>query len=194
MDAPLIWHIEKYLRKTGMRASNFGREAAKDPRLVFDLRRGREPGRRIVRKVQDYMEERGSDPVIKPAAQTSSVKRRRAARRPIDLLLPERVDAGRALRVALKAVLGEAHMIAQRERPWASATFVGARHYWTWAITGPDHANRAQAFELALPELEFSVRGHLVADAVVTDRRSEMRDDGQAATIVTVEILCVEDA
>ena len=97
MDAPLIWHIEQYLRKTGMRASNFGREAAKDPRLVFDLRQGREPGRRIVRKVHDYMEERGTDPVIPRAPATPVIKtRRRSVRRAPELLHPVRVDAGRA--------------------------------------------------------------------------------------------------
>ena len=34
--------IEKYLRRTKMPPTKFGRLAANDPRLVFDLRNGRE--------------------------------------------------------------------------------------------------------------------------------------------------------
>ena len=35
--------IEKYLRRTGMKPTRFGREAVRDPRFVFDLRNGRDP-------------------------------------------------------------------------------------------------------------------------------------------------------
>ncbi len=206
MDAPLIWHIEKYLRKTGMCASSFGRDAVKDPRLVFDLRRGREPGRRIVRRVCDYMEERGPDPVTprKPAARPVPRPVPRPALRPalrprLSALtrpsMPRRADAGRALRIALAALLGEgARLLSSRERPWASATFTGARHYWTWALTAADGADLARWFAALLPEHEFSIRGHIVADALVTDIRSETLEDGRPATIVTLEILSVEDA
>ena len=34
--------IETFLRTTGMRPTRFGRLAARDPRLVFDIRMGRE--------------------------------------------------------------------------------------------------------------------------------------------------------
>ncbi len=39
----LLTHVERCMRKRNMAASRFGREAAHDPRFVFDLRRGREP-------------------------------------------------------------------------------------------------------------------------------------------------------
>lgn len=39
----LLTIVERHLRKNGMPPSRFGREAAGDPRFVFDLRRGREP-------------------------------------------------------------------------------------------------------------------------------------------------------
>lgn len=195
MTAPLIWHIEKFLRVTGMRASNFGREAAKDPRLVFDLRRGREPGARLSTRVQDYMEERGTDPVIQPTPAYNPRRPRRITHvRPSFPLRRSRADAAKALRPLLIDLLGgEAEMRAHRERPWASATFTGARHYWTFAVTGENHAARALRLEAILPEQEFSVRGHLIADALVTDRRTEMLDDGQVATIVTLEILTLEE-
>lgn len=39
----LLGRIEKYLRRTGMPPTRFGREAVHDPRFVFDLRNGRDP-------------------------------------------------------------------------------------------------------------------------------------------------------
>lgn len=39
----LLHTIERCLRSQKIAPSRFGREAAGDPRLVFDLRRGREP-------------------------------------------------------------------------------------------------------------------------------------------------------
>ncbi len=193
MTAPLIWHIEKFLRVTGMRPSNFGREAAKDPRLVFDLRQGREPGARLATRVQDFMEERGTDPVIKPErpAYIPRRPRRTSYVRPSS---PARADAAKALRPVLVALLGgEADMLAHRERPWASATFTGARHYWTFAVTGEHHRAWAQRLEASLPEQEFTLRGHLVADALVTDYRAETLEDGRDATIITLEILTLEE-
>lgn len=39
----LLRKIERHLRATGTPPTRFGREATGDPRLVGDLRRGREP-------------------------------------------------------------------------------------------------------------------------------------------------------
>ena len=52
----LLAEIEKYLRYSGMPPTRFGREAVRDPRLVHDLRRGREPGRRLASRVRAYLE------------------------------------------------------------------------------------------------------------------------------------------
>lgn len=38
----ILRRIEVYLRRSNVPATRFGREAAHDPRLVLDLRRGRE--------------------------------------------------------------------------------------------------------------------------------------------------------
>ncbi|GGD67881.1 hypothetical protein [Croceicoccus mobilis] len=51
----LIRRIEKFLRRTNMPASQFGRLAVRDPRLVMDLRNGREPRRRMVLRVEHFM-------------------------------------------------------------------------------------------------------------------------------------------
>ena len=52
----LLMRIEAYLRRSGVPPTRFGREAVGDPRLVHDLRRGREPRQRMVRRLLDYLE------------------------------------------------------------------------------------------------------------------------------------------
>ena len=47
--------IERYLKRTGMAPTAFGREAVRDPRLVFDLRNGREPTDRMKRRIEHFM-------------------------------------------------------------------------------------------------------------------------------------------
>ncbi|MGB7374060.1 MAG: hypothetical protein WA922_07925 [Pontixanthobacter sp.] len=51
----LICSIEKFLRRTGMPATKFGRLAAHDPRFVLDLRNGRMPRPRTEEKVHGFM-------------------------------------------------------------------------------------------------------------------------------------------
>lgn len=51
----LLRMIEKFLRQHEMPPTTFGRASVRDPRLVFDLRGGREPGERIKRRVEHFM-------------------------------------------------------------------------------------------------------------------------------------------
>ena len=51
----LLREVERFLRRTGLPATRFGRLAAADPRLVADLRNGREPRRRMVIRVEHFM-------------------------------------------------------------------------------------------------------------------------------------------
>ena len=53
----LLRTIEIFLRTTGVPATRFGRDAINDPRFVFDLRRGREPGPKTIARVVDSLEE-----------------------------------------------------------------------------------------------------------------------------------------
>lgn len=58
----LLTTIEKYLRKTGVAPTRFGRDAVGDPQFVADLRNGREPRERTARRVADYLATKpGSD-------------------------------------------------------------------------------------------------------------------------------------
>ena len=52
----LLREIELHLRATEGSAAKFGRMAMRDPRFVFDLRKGREPGVRTTQKVRAYLE------------------------------------------------------------------------------------------------------------------------------------------
>jgi hypothetical protein len=68
-----------------------------------------------------------------------------------------------------------------RQRPWASALFVGER--LTIAVSGDDDA-RLDAWLIALPDMEMVLRRRFVASAEVIERR---------AHAATVDVLVVED-
>ena len=53
---PLLRRIERYLRFSGTPPTKFGREALRDPRLVFDLRNGRRPGPTTIRRVTAHLD------------------------------------------------------------------------------------------------------------------------------------------
>lgn len=48
----LLAEIDRYLRRTGIAETTFGRRAVNDPRLVGDLRRGRVPGPKLRARVE----------------------------------------------------------------------------------------------------------------------------------------------
>lgn len=51
----LLRAIEKFLRRHAMPPTVFGVSAANDRRLVFDMRRGREPGERLRKNIEHFM-------------------------------------------------------------------------------------------------------------------------------------------
>ena len=68
---------------------------------------------------------------------------------------------------------------------WASATLAGARHALKLASS---HSPQLDRWLAALPEAEFRLRGHLVADLEVM----RVSRDGDAVTAV-LEVLTVEE-
>ncbi|WP_185829283.1 hypothetical protein [Sphingomonas ginkgonis] len=52
----LLREVERYLDNSKVPATKFGRMVMKDPRFVFDLRRGREPRAQTMAKVRQYLE------------------------------------------------------------------------------------------------------------------------------------------
>lgn len=55
MERSLLQRIEAFLAESEIPPSVFGRAAVHDPRLVADLRGGREPGRRLTRRLEHFM-------------------------------------------------------------------------------------------------------------------------------------------
>ncbi len=53
----LLHAIEVCLRISNIPPSRFGRDSVRDPRLVHDLRRGRQPGRRMEQRVRTHIEQ-----------------------------------------------------------------------------------------------------------------------------------------
>ena len=51
----VLGKIERYLRKTEMPPTRFGRLAVNDPRLVGDMRKGREPGPRVIARIEAFL-------------------------------------------------------------------------------------------------------------------------------------------
>lgn len=47
--------IERFLIQYNYPATKFGRQAVGDPRLVFDMRRGRELGSKMVMRIEAFM-------------------------------------------------------------------------------------------------------------------------------------------
>jgi hypothetical protein len=64
----LLHAIEACLRATRLPASRFGRNAVGDPRLVHDLRRGREPGPAMERRVRAYIANLRGESAPRPSA------------------------------------------------------------------------------------------------------------------------------
>ena len=51
----MLTKIEKFLRISGMSATEFGQRVAHDPRLVHDLRKGREAGPRMNARIASFI-------------------------------------------------------------------------------------------------------------------------------------------
>jgi hypothetical protein len=51
----LLRKIEQFIHEYQIPPTRFGRQCVRDPRLVFDLRLGREPGDRVRRRVEHFM-------------------------------------------------------------------------------------------------------------------------------------------
>jgi hypothetical protein len=55
MTHPLLHRINRFLATSGLKPSQFGRYAVRDPRLINDLRNGREPGNHLIARIEHFM-------------------------------------------------------------------------------------------------------------------------------------------
>ena len=96
------------------------------------------------------------------------------------LSAPRSPDAHRLLLRALLAAFPDASLLASSATPWASATFVGARHSIALRFDYPAAAEAAAAL---LGDMEFQLHRHLVADIVGTVTDAVGRLDVAALTV-----------
>ena len=104
---------------------------------------------------------------------------------------PNGNNAGRLCRSVCIALGGTADLIESQERPWASATFSGARHVITVRVPLDDADSPASALLAKLPDYEFDLAGEIVADCVVTMQRHNRDTDGRLWLVCSVELLTI---
>lgn len=124
-------------------------------------------------------------------------KRYRLMRRPRDIIRPsepraERRDCHGRLLTALLDRAGKGWSIGDTGMTgWASATFVGARHAMTLLLVGDgaedDAQAQARAFGDALPEMEFILPGHIVADLAVESVEEVAEGIALQLSVLTIE-------
>ena len=119
------------------------------------------------------------DPAI---LRTLAASARRNGRRPWLALLSALFDLAQ----------GQAELVRDSERNWASATFAGTRHNVTLAFTGVAAIAAAEALIEALPEHEFTIPDQLVADAAIVSVEQVALPEPRI--VVELELLLLEDA
>lgn len=99
---------------------------------------------------------------------------------------------GRLMR-ALSALAGEgSELLSSSSTLWASATFSGARHEAALRLTGDGAHDRAEALADSLPEAEFALAGHIVADVTVEALVLD-HEGGEETALLRIAALTVED-
>ena len=94
------------------------------------------------------------------------------------------------IRAVLTLARGAAELEEHRGTAWASATFTGMRHAMRVSLLGEDGVRIGEWLASILPDHEFRIAGHLVADIAVT--AVHRRAEGTPAMTLTIEALTVE--
>ncbi len=94
------------------------------------------------------------------------------------------------IRAILSLARGDAELEEHRGTSWASATFTGMRHVMRLRFNGDQAVQTAQWLVRTLPEHEFALSGHLVADIAITE--SHRRSEGEPSMTLIIEALTVE--
>lgn len=93
------------------------------------------------------------------------------------------MNVQRALvRALLEGTSGE--LLSGTSRPWASVTFEGERHQLTLRL----RCEEADSLCTGLPDREFALAGHLVADIATT-----LREEQEGMTILRMEALTIAE-
>lgn len=100
-------------------------------------------------------------------------------------------NANRLCRQLLSLLGKGAELIEAQERPWASATFAGARHSVTVRVPLDSADAPLPAILAALPDHEFDLPGEIVADCTVAMQRRERCSDDSHGLCCVVELLTI---
>ena len=105
---------------------------------------------------------------------------------------PAQRSAGDRLREALMALADfRGEVLSHHEKAWASITFAGARHTLTLLFAGEEAVAAGERVIAELPDHEFDIPGHIVADAAVTEADHRLIPAPRLA--VTCELLLLEE-
>lgn len=94
------------------------------------------------------------------------------------------------IRAVLSLARGDAELEEHRGTSWASATFTGMRHVMRLRFEGAQAVATAHWLVRTVPEHEFALSGHLVADIAITE--SHRRSEGEPSMTLIIEALTVE--
>ncbi len=128
-----------------------------------------------------------------PSAISAFGRRLRILRKPSEPIRPSaprpaRRDCHGRLQAALLALAGDqAEVRSEGLRPWCSATFVGMQHRLSLDLAGVDAPGRAAVLADVLPEHEFHIPSHLVADLAVDNLSVENGKVRIGLCILTIE-------
>ena len=108
---------------------------------------------------------------------------------------PRRNPHTRVIAQLLELAGPESSVFATSCRPWSSATFIGSRHDIVISFRGDHQLVNASHFSDILPESEFTITGHIVADACVDamEQNKVGRNDERPETHLHLSILTIED-
>lgn len=85
----------------------------------------------------------------------------------------------------------QAGLLRHAERAWTSVTFTGSRHTLALSFAGPEGIAAGERFIAALPDHEFEIPRHLVADAAIVS--VEHATVPKQKLTVECELLLLED-
>jgi hypothetical protein len=100
---------------------------------------------------------------------------------------------GRLLADLLERAGEDSEILDSGITAWASATFLGARHSVTLAVRGEDALTQADMVRESLPEADFTLAGHIVADLSVDSGVIRMTEDQEVEVVLTLSILTIEE-
>lgn len=157
----LLRTVERHIVETGIPPTRFGRDAVGDPRLVDDLRRGREPKRETSARILAFIKANGPPPVTPSCA---------------------------ALLAALRIKARAGFSAQAHSDPWLCGTLVGERHRLTLRFRGWHRAHRIDRLVEGIGRHEFALPGLVVADIFVGESARTSKESSVALEALTVEV------